>query len=129
MKQTHALILSAGLAAVTVCQPVIAQQAPDNGLVRNADSDPEAWNATRGEWQPVEDWWLDYAGNSSGRFWGKRRDYPPYGEVNEHDTLLIVEEEGTCLMYFFHERWRRAQDVRRWDPAFNAVLGCPHVFD
>jgi len=32
-------------------------------------------------------------------------------------------------MEFIHERWRRANDVRRWDDAFNDYAGCPHVFD
>ena len=105
------------------------QDAPTDGKVRAADTDPEVWNAAAGQWQPAEAWWLAYAEGSDGTFWGKRSDYPPYAQVSEHDTVLIVVEQGPCLMYFFHERWRRAQDVRRWDPAFNEILGCPHVFD
>lgn len=31
-------------------------------------------------------------------------------------------------MEFFHNRWRRANDVRRWDPLFNEHGGCPDVF-
>ena len=106
-----------------------SQEKPANGQLRNADSAPEAWNAGSGQWLPVEAWWMEYAQGSDGKFWGKRSDYPPYEQVGEHDTLLIVVEEGPCLMYFFHQRWRRAQDVRRWDPAYNEILGCPHVFD
>ena len=33
------------------------------------------------------------------------------------------------LMYFFHRRWRRANDVWRWDPSFNRYSGCATVFD
>ncbi|QFU74374.1 hypothetical protein EY643_01190 [Halioglobus maricola] len=103
--------------------------AQTHGQVKGAATTPEAWNAMEGQWQPVEAWWLAYASTSEGHFWGKRADYPPYEEVGEHDTLLIVAQDGPCLMYFFHNRWRRAQDVRRWDPVFNQILGCPTVFD
>jgi len=49
-------------------------------------------------WQAAEDWWLAFAESSDGKFWGKRPDYPRYDEVSE-------------------------QDVRRWVPAFNEILG------
>jgi hypothetical protein len=32
-------------------------------------------------------------------------------------------------MALFHSRWRRANDVRRWDPKFNDYAGCPEVFE
>jgi hypothetical protein len=32
-------------------------------------------------------------------------------------------------MQFHHEKWRRAQDVNRWDDKFNLYGGCPYVFD
>ena len=75
------------------------------------------------------DAWSSYARSNEGKFWGRGTEYPPYAQVNEHDTFLIELDQGPCLMYFFHSRWRRAQDVRRWDPTFNEILGCPYVFD
>ncbi|MDX1406343.1 MAG: hypothetical protein R3192_17540, partial [Woeseiaceae bacterium] len=64
-----------------------------------------------------------------GLTWGRRTDYPPYDQVDELDTMIIELESGPCLMEFFHTRWRRANDVRRWDAAFNEYGGCPNVFD
>jgi hypothetical protein len=32
-------------------------------------------------------------------------------------------------MQFFHQRWRRANDVQRWNDRFNDYAGCAHVFD
>ncbi len=43
--------------------------------------------------------------------------------------MIIEVESGPCLMEFFHTRWRRANDVRRWVAAFNEYGGCPDVFD
>ena len=62
------------------------------------------------------------------RNWGSGTSFPPYADVNEHDTFLLEVETGTCLMYFFHTRWRRANDVWRWGPEFNEYSGCPDVF-
>ena len=101
---------------------------PSNGELYNADAEPLAWSESTSQWLPLEAFWTEYAENGRGKFWGARDDYPNYADVNEHDTLLIQGEKGACLMYFFHTRWRRAQDVRRWDPAQNDALGCPFVF-
>lgn len=102
---------------------------PTNGQLYYADSDsPLAWSSNSNQWLALDDFWKEYAEASSGKYWGERGDYPRYADVNEHDTVLITGEEGSCLMYFFHTRWRRAQDVRRWDPAQNDALGCPFVF-
>lgn len=102
---------------------------PANGEVYQAGAVVEVWQASTGEWVTPEAFWLDYGARGNGKFWGRASDYPPYNEASEHDTLLIEVQGGPCLMYFFHERWRRAQDVKRWDPAFNEILGCPKVFD
>ena len=102
---------------------------PSNGQLHQKQGNWVAWSEASSRWLPPEDFWLEYARGSSGKFWGRSGDYPPYEEVSEHDTLLIELEQGSCLMYFFHSRWRRAQDVRRWDPGFNELAGCPHVFD
>lgn len=114
--------------------PPLARAEPpadaSNGEVYVAESgEVLAYSAASTGWISLEEFWVNYANNSEGRFWGKTADYPPYAEVSEHDTLLEVREEGVCLMYFFHTRWRRAQDVRRWDPRQNKVLGCPYVFN
>ena len=102
---------------------------PANGTVYQGDAAVEVWHANTGEWVGAEAFWLDYGATGGGKFWGRASEYPPYSEASEHDTLLIEVQGGPCLMYFFHDRWRRAQDVKRWDPAFNEVLGCSHVFD
>ena len=36
----------------------------------------------------------------------------------------VEVEQGPCLLEFFQSRWRRANDVRRWDEAMNEVAGC-----
>lgn len=89
----------------------------------------QAWNADLGSWETPETFWKSYAQTRGGLTWGERRDYPPYDAVNEHDTLIIVRDSGPCLMEFFHARWRRANDVQRWDPAFNNYAGCADVFE
>ena len=83
-------------------------------------------------WEPgvdVETFWADYAEATGGLTWGASDTYPPYSEVNEGDTFLVQLEQGPCLMEFFHRRWRRANDVRRWDESVNDYGGCPYVFD
>lgn len=120
-----ALALSVISAMAVASRP----ESPTNGTVYQAGSSVEIWHDGTNEWVKPEAFWLDYAVRGTGKFWGRGTDYPAYGEVQEHDTLLIETESGPCLMYFFHKRWRRAEDVRRWDPAFNEILGCPRVFD
>lgn len=77
---------------------------------------------------PLE-FWHNYAKANGGLTWGESDTYPEYDKVNEFDLFLVQTAQGPCLMEFFHSRWRRANDVRRWNPEFNKVLGCPHVFD
>ena len=100
-----------------------------NGQIYQEGDKVQVWSDQQTGWVSPERFWLDYARAGSGRYWGRGSEYPEYSEVSEHDTLMIDVDGGPCLMYFFHERWRRAQDVRRWDPAFNEILGCPSVFD
>lgn len=102
---------------------------PKNGQFHESNSTIEVWEATTAEWVTPETFWLRHAERSSGKFWGKTASYPAYEDVSEYDTILIELEKGVCLMEFFHRRWRRAQDVRRWDTAFNRYGGCPYVFD
>lgn len=77
----------------------------------------------------VEKVWMDYAKSKGGITWGMSKEYPEYEKVKEGDTLLIQLEQGPCLMEFFHNRWRRANDVRRWGESVNAYGGCPYVFE
>jgi hypothetical protein len=102
---------------------------PTNGQFYESNSTIEVWDATTAEWVTPETFWLSYAERSNGKFWGKTSSYPQYVDVTEYDTILIKLDKGVCLMEFFHKRWRRAQDVRRWDSAFNSFGGCPYVFD
>ena len=84
------------------------------------------------QWQAgndVEKFWLQYAESKGGLTWGQSITYPDYEQVNEGDTLMILLDQGPCLMEFFHSRWRRANDVRRWDNSINEYGGCPYVFD
>lgn len=110
---------------------VVAGDAPGarDGETRVTGEALQAWDADGGEWVSPETFWQRYADRRGGLTWGRRGDYPEYAKVNEHDTLIIELDDGSCLMEFFHRRWRRANDVRRWDPAFNAYSACPHVFD
>lgn len=103
--------------------------APKNGQIHESDAGLEVWDAAEGQWVEPETFWLNFATRRDSKFWGRTSVYPPYREVGERDTILIELDEGTCLMEFWHRRWRRAQDVRRWDPAFNSYGGCPHVFE
>ena len=80
-------------------------------------------------WQSVDAFWRSYAAENGGLTWGVRTDYPDYEKVNEYDTMIIRLKQGECLMEFYHSRWRRANDVRRWNEDLNEYGGCPHVFD
>ena len=77
----------------------------------------------------VETFWLNYAKSKGGLTWGKSTSYPEYEKVKEGDTILIQLNQGPCLMEFFHSRWRRANDVKRWDDSINEYGGCPYVFN
>lgn len=77
----------------------------------------------------VESFWLAYADSTGGLTWAKSSSYPEYAKVKEGDTLLIEMQQGVCLMEFFHSRWRRANDVRRWHQSINDYGACPYVFD
>jgi hypothetical protein len=129
--QPRLIFLSAVVAALLVVSHASAESlpGPSNGMIAISDSKVEVWNSRTSEWLSPEAFWLDYATHSEGKFWGRSSEYPSYDQVNEHDTLLIEVQGGPCLMYFFHSRWRRAQDVRRWNTEFNNLLGCPRVFD
>ena len=100
-----------------------------NGQVMLVNGQPKAWEATSQQWLNLDSFWQNWADNRGGITWGRSKDYPPYEQINEQDTLLIELESGTCMMEFWHSRWRRANDVRRWDDAFNTYSACNKVFD
>lgn len=77
----------------------------------------------------VEQLWQQYTAGRGGLTWGRSSTFPEYSKVKEGDTLLVELQQGPCLMEFFHGRWRRANDVRRWDDSVNDYGGCPHVFE
>lgn len=99
------------------------------GQTAIVDEELMAWHPGSEQWLLIEDFWMMYADENGGLRWGKRATYPPYEQVKELDKMIIEGEKGVCLMEFFHERWRRANDVRRWDPKFNEYGGCPYVFE
>lgn len=107
----------------------VAADAPTNGQLRGGGAEPDVWSDTAKAWVTPETFWVSYAESGNGVFWGRTATYPEYERVNEHDTILIETDRGPCLMEFFHTRWRRANDVRRWDEGFNDYGGCPYVFD
>lgn len=98
-----------------------------NGQFKAGDM-PIVWSAKGNQWITPDEFWLEFAADKGGLTWGVRNDYPEYDQVNEHDTMIIQLDTGNCMMEFFHNRWRRANDVRRWDPLFNEYSGCPDVF-
>ena len=109
---------------------VLAQDAGTrDGEVRASGDSLEAWDAVNEAWLSPDDFWQSFAERRRGKIWPSSDKFPPYAEVNEHDTFLYQHASGSCLMYFFHTRWRRANDVWRWDPRFNEYGGCANVFD
>lgn len=119
-----------GLLLISIAWTALARQGtPRQGKVQVFDDQPLAWHEGSEQWLPIDEFWMMYADENGGLKWGLRNDYPPFEEVQELDKMIIQLDKGTCLMEFFHERWRRANDVRRWDPKFNEYGGCPFVFE
>lgn len=105
-------------------------QPPRHGMVRVlTDATWQAWDDESAQWTGLERFWERYAERKGGLTWGRGGEYPDYPKVKEGDTFMAEVAQGPCLMEFFHNRWRRANDVRRWDDAFNEYAGCPYVFD
>lgn len=103
---------------------------PENGVVsESADGKLMVWNASESDLSSLDAFWESFAKSNDAKYWGQSATYPNYSDVNEFDTFLVQLDEGTCLMQFFHSRWRRANDVQRWHDTFNDYSGCPNVFD
>ena len=118
------------LIAALAAEPVAVEQPRRHGITQSGPSDElMAWSTVSGRWMTPVEFWREWASNRGGLRWGQGRDYPPYNNVEERDLFLVELDSGLCLMEFWHSRWRRAQDVRRWSPEFNKYGGCPNVFD
>ncbi|BDX06616.1 hypothetical protein MACH26_21370 [Planctobacterium marinum] len=89
----------------------------------------KAWHAKSKQWLDLREFWLAYAQENNGLTWGIRDSYPPFEQVEEFDTMIMQTPDGECLLEFFHQRWRKANDVRRWDKAFDSFSGCATVFE
>lgn len=87
------------------------------------------WDAETRRWLETEAYWLSFAERGPGRHWPASSVLPPPEEVGEHDKLLLRNQMGSCLMYFSHGRWERANDVWKWSEDLDHFGGCPHVFD
>lgn len=122
-------LIAALLVSVSATAYAGNEDLQDGQLRGNLPDSLQAWDAEQEMWLSPQQFWRNYADRKGGLTWGERNDYPPYAQVQEFDTLLIKLESGSCLMEFFHSRWRRANDVRRWDDRFNRYSGCARVFD
>ena len=119
------MLLATGLVAAQTLEP----GSRDGEIRIGGDAGFLAWDAEGEAWRSPEAFWQAFADRRRGKAWPTSDRFPPYNDVNEHDTILLQVEQGPCLMYFFHTRWRRANDVWRWGKEFNEYGGCPHVFD
>jgi hypothetical protein len=120
MKHLSVLILLV-FTGVAVAQDIADGQFKDDGSA-------QVWQTQTSSWVTPEQFWQNYVTQKVGRTWPSSKEYPPYSKVRERDTFLVQVDSGTCLMEFFHERWRRANDVVRWDDRFNEHSGCADVF-
>ena len=115
-----------GMSASKPAKPAPGQR--DGQVHSLADGQFLAWDADIELWVEPVTFWESYAARRGGITFGWSFEYPAYEKAREFDTLMIQVDSGPCLMEFFHERWRRANDVRRWGPEFNEFGGCADVF-
>lgn len=115
------------LLGVSPC--VLSQQAKDGQVFQNVDDNLIAWDAQQEKWMTIEKFWLAFVNRTGGLTWAEDIEYPDYDKVKEFDTFMVRMRQGKCLMQFHHQKWRRAQDVNRWDEKFNLYGACPYVFD
>lgn len=113
--------------ALLVFGGFVGAQDVANGQFK-ADGSALVWDARSTSWVAPEQFWYNYVAQKVGRTWPSSKEYPPYAKVRERDSFLVQVDSGICLMEFFHERWRRANDVLRWDDRFNEYSGCADVF-
>ena len=120
---------AATLALTVLASGVAAAVPPADGSVRPAGATFEGYDAPTDSWLAPEEFWDAFSRRAGGRDWGRGSTYPPYAEVSEFDTFRVEIAGQTCLVQFFHSRWRRANDVQRWDDRFNEHAACARVFD
>lgn len=85
------------------------------------------WDNRVRRWVSPRRFWRNYAKRKGDRYWGQRKFYPNIKFVKEHDVVTIITPGGSCLMEYYHGRWRRANDVWRWNRRFNSYGGCTNV--
>ena len=117
------------VAALLLSVSGVAVAAPENGEVREVNGQMQMWEQASNQWIGVETFWHNYAKANGGLTWGVTETWPEYDKLKEKDLMIIKLKQGNCMMEFYHGRWRRAEDVRRWDPKLNEYGGCPYVFD
>ncbi len=100
-----------------------------HGQVTLKEGVQQAWDSTNKKFVSLEEFWRTHAKRNGGLTWGQSATYPPYNDVKEYDLFMVEVGDEICLMEFYHSRWRRANDVRRWDEAFNEYSACAKVFD
>lgn len=102
---------------------------PAWGETRPNVSSFEAWDKDSNAWLTPQAFWTAHEIRRGAKNWPSAESYPPYAQVKEFDTFLAQTKTGTCLMEFYHQRWRRARDVWRWGEEFNSFSGCDTAFD
>jgi hypothetical protein len=115
------------LLSITVADRAHAET--QHGQASDAGDSFVAYEAHTSRWLTPDEFWRAHIEQQRGHHWGQGERYPPYADVDEHDTFLVVVDGRTCLMEFFHRRWRRANDVWRWNDRFNTYGACAVVFD
>ncbi len=112
-----------------ISQSLLAEESTSNGVVKQKGETYLAWHANSQKWIKLDSFWNKFTDENNGLTWQASDKYPTYHKVKEFDTFMVITNKGNCLMQFFHTRWRRANDVQRWDEQFNEYSGCPYVFD
>ena len=128
------LIITASLLLFTIFASSFSLQATTTITIRfSGFQDKNAFVNTQAiTWKPgsdIEQFWQQYTESKGGITWARSSTYPEYEKVSEGDTFLVELKNGPCLMEFFHSRWKRANEVRRWDESIDSYGGCPFVFD
>ena len=100
-----------------------------HGEVLVKENSQRAWDNQDKKFLSLEKFWRTYAERNGGLTWGQSENYPPYNDVKENDLFMVEIGSEICLMEFYHDRWRRANDVRRWDNSFNEFSACSKVFN
>jgi hypothetical protein len=127
MRQLMVMFFVIGLSACTIHETVPTDFS--HGEIRTSSDSLLAWDEMSQQWVSPDVFWHNEVTARGGLNWAQNTAYPPYGKLNEFDTFFVELRSGTCLMTFYHSRWRRANDVWRWDDAFNNYSACPYVFD